>query len=132
MIFARCISFQCEQCAEGGKMKRYKQTIVEANRPRTRNSRNTRGGGVGEKEDVHGSGVYPSSGPWPKENATVRAPADWNERTLRKRGSAKTSPKISAKVERALEGAKRKAKSKLDEAYQQGESARKVRSGRIF
>src|SRR5262245_52096336 len=36
-------------------------------------------GGVGRREDVRGSGVYPASGPWPEGDAPFRGMAEWGQ-----------------------------------------------------
>lgn len=71
----------------------------------------------GQREDLHGSGVYPSSGPWPKGEAELRAPEDWNRRALGT--SADTALKQKAK--RARQGVRRRIKSDYDEGYSQGQ-----------
>ncbi len=37
------------------------------------------GGGAGRREEVGGSGVYPASGPLPKENAPYQPMASWGQ-----------------------------------------------------
>jgi hypothetical protein len=37
------------------------------------------GGGAGRVEDVHGSGVYPMSGPLPEGNAEIRPLPSWGQ-----------------------------------------------------
>lgn len=37
------------------------------------------GGGVGRREDVQGSGVYPASGPWPEGDAPFKGEASWGQ-----------------------------------------------------
>jgi hypothetical protein len=72
-----------------------------------------------QREDLHGSGVYPSSGPWPKGDAELRAPEDWNERKLGPATAHDTA--IKEKAKRARQGVRRRVKSDVDEAYSQGD-----------
>lgn len=71
----------------------------------------------GQREDLHGSGVYPSSGPWPKGQAELRAPEEWNRREL----GAPSDAAIKQKAKRARQGVRRRIKSDYDEAYSQGQ-----------
>ena len=75
----------------------------------------------GQREDLHGSGVYPSSGPWPKGQAELRAPEEWNRRELR----APDDTAIKQKARRARQGVRRRIKSDYDEGYSQGQVTEK-------
>jgi len=75
----------------------------------------------GQREDLHGSGVYPSSGPWPKGEAELRAPEDWNRRAL---GTPSDTP-IKQKAKRARQGVRRRIKADYDEGYSQGQTSEK-------
>lgn len=75
----------------------------------------------GQREDLHGSGVYPSSGPWPKGQAELRAPEDWNRREL----NAPDDAPIKEKAKRARQGVRRRIKADFDEAYSQGQTTEK-------
>jgi hypothetical protein len=99
-------------------MKAYKQTL-----PSQRFTK------PGQREDLHGSGVYPSSGPWPKGNAQLRAPADWAQRHI---GPSQTTQKVSEtnpvaeKAERARKAVQRKIRADVDEAYSQGQTVERT------
>jgi osmotically-inducible protein OsmY len=54
-------------------------------RNRAENQTSMPGGGRGRVDEVGGSGVYPASGPMPKENASVQGEASWGQG---ERGSA--------------------------------------------
>jgi hypothetical protein len=75
----------------------------------------------GQREDLHGSGIYPSSGPWPNGEAALRAPEDWNRRAL---GPSTDAP-IKEKAKRARQGVRRRIKSDYDEGYSQGQVVEK-------
>jgi hypothetical protein len=79
-----------------------------------------------QREDLHGSGMYPASGPWPKDKAAIRAPADWNGRAIDAGDAAKAvDAKVKEKAKRAREGVRRRIKSDVDEAYSQGQVVEK-------
>jgi hypothetical protein len=67
--------------AEAGSKFNFEKgiSIAEAlmKRRQSRQQRGQPGGGKGQREDVHGSGVYPASGPWPEHEAQVRSEAEW-------------------------------------------------------
>src|SRR5689334_804131 len=99
-------------------MKFYKQSTAPAQGKRT------------QREDLHGSGVYPSSGPWPEHNAPLRTPEDWNERAIgpaeqSKAEETKADEAIKEKARRARQGVRRRIKSDLDEGYSQGQDVTK-------
>ena len=78
-----------------------------------------------QREDLHGSGIYPSSGPWPKGKATVRAPADWNQRAISSANESEPDKKTKEKARQARQGVRRRIKSDVDEAYSQGQVVEK-------
>lgn len=50
---------------------------MKARRQKSNQQSGAPGGGKGMREDVHGSGVYPASGPWPEHEAGFRNEGEW-------------------------------------------------------